>query len=541
MRSYLTMLGSSSIVLALLTGACAGDPDPVPAGDSSDVTSDWWTGERAKRQAALDDYLNEHRAELESFVNVPLGHSGFPVMMMRVFGELMPDLWAPDGDPTLAALGLGTNPWKKETRLPFGFGYSYNDPPLVPFAPIGIQVANFTCGACHVGRVQLENGKVQNLLGAPNTRFDASAFFKALTATPTHPGLTEERLKAAIASKPNGYFYGDELNVAQEKLERAVFSAAAGLILQKTAEGIGGNAKQRDLIAQKGYDKPGSPDFYASTPGRADAFGLTVVQFVNQSTLDELPTEPAITDIMSVWNQKDRAVSHWGGEMRSGVWPVVAAEFAVAGASKIVNVDNLEKSTSFLHGLPSPPYPFAVNKDRAMRGAKLFADNCASCHKAGDAQIYPLAELGTDVSRSKAFTPYTLEKFNAALKDSCRNGSVCQDIPENIIQKTAGYVATPLDGIWARAPYLHNGSVPTLRQLLVPSSRPANFERGSIAYDQKNVGFVWDKKEKGTVTYDTSKLGQRNAGHDSPKYLGSVNWAQETEKLEDLLEYMKTL
>lgn len=147
-------------------------------------------------------------------------------------------------------------------------------------------------------------------------------------------------------------------------------------------------------------------------------------------------------------------------------------------------------------------------------------------------------DVGTDDSRSQAFT---LTKFNAELKESCKNGEVCSNIPADIIHKTDGYVATPLDGIWARAPYLHNGSVPTLRHLLVPSSRPRRFERGSMTYDQTNVGFIWDRKEPISATYDTSKLGQSNKGHETPKYLGAVDWSQEPDRLSDLLEYMKTL
>jgi len=50
-----------------------------------------------------------------------------------------------------------------------------------------------------------------------------------------------------------------------------------------------------------------------------------------------------------------------------------------------------------------------------------------------------------------------------------------------------GYVAGPLDGVWALAPYLHNGSVPTLRQLLVPKNRVKTFLRGAISYDAKEV------------------------------------------------------
>ena len=58
-------------------------------------------------------------------------------------------------------------------------------------------------------------------------------------------------------------------------------------------------------------------------------------------------------------------------------------------------------------------------------------------------------------------------------------------------KKTNGYAAAPLDGVWLRAPYLHNGSVPTLRDLLnAPAERPTSFYRGYDVYDYINGGFI---------------------------------------------------
>ena len=83
-------------------------------------------------------------------------------------------------------------------------------------------------------------------------------------------------------------------------------------------------------------------------------------------------------------------------------------------------------------------------------------------------------------------------------------------------RKTDGYVAVPLDGVWLRAPYLHNGSVPSLADLLEPPDRrPAQFWRGYDVYDPANVGFVSSGPEArriGTL-HDTSKPGNSNAGH----------------------------
>ena len=78
----------------------------------------------------------------------------------------------------------------------------------------------------------------------------------------------------------------------------------------------------------------------------------------------------------------------------------------------------------------------------------------------------------------------------------------------------------PLDGLWLRAPYLHNGSVPTLRDLLEPvDKRPKVFYRGNDLYDQKNVGFVsTEATEQGRkfFKYDTGADGNSNVGHDGP-------------------------
>ena len=82
--------------------------------------------------------------------------------------------------------------------------------------------------------------------------------------------------------------------------------------------------------------------------------------------------------------------------------------------------------------------------------------------------------------------------------------------------RSDGYVAVPLDGLWLRAPYLHNGSVPSLADLLEPPERrPREFWRGYDVYDPANVGFVSSGPEAGRIgtLHDTSKPGNSNAGH----------------------------
>ena len=106
--------------------------------------------------------------------------------------------------------------------------------------------------------------------------------------------------------------------------------------------------------------------------------------------------------------------------------------------------------------------------------------------------------------------------------------------------KTHGYANVPLDGIWLRAPYLHNGSVPSLRDLLEPSdNRPTVFYRGNDVYDPQNVGFRADLPEadgKKFFAFDTRVPGNGNQGHEGAEYGTELS----TDKKNALLEYLKT-
>jgi hypothetical protein len=118
------------------------------------------------------------------------------------------------------------------------------------------------------------------------------------------------------------------------------------------------------------------------------------------------------------------------------------------------------------------------------------------------------------------------------------------DIPDSEIipdrSKKPVYASQPLDGIWARAPFLHNGSVPTLYHLLVPSERPRTFRRGNLHYDKNNVGFEWRKG--GMTTYNTKLPGLSNVGHSDRKvFFGGIDFKKDAAKRKALMEYLKTL
>ena len=104
-------------------------------------------------------------------------------------------------------------------------------------------------------------------------------------------------------------------------------------------------------------------------------------------------------------------------------------------------------------------------------------------------------------------------------------------------RKTNGYANMPLDGLWLRAPYLHNGSVPSLRDLLEPpAKRPKSFYRGYDVFDTDRVGFqsqVAEENGRKYFLYDTTLAGNANSGHAYGLELSDQDKSA-------LVEYLKT-
>lgn len=142
----------------------------------------------------------------------------------------------------------------------------------------------------------------------------------------------------------------------------------------------------------------------------------------------------------------------------------------------------------------------------------------------------PIAEIGSDRSRLDSYTYELLSNQNTLFAGS--------EDRFHQFRKTDGYANMPLDGIWLRSPYLHNGSVPTLRDLLAPANqRPKTFYRGNDVFDQNNVGFVSDVAEeqgKPFFKYETTLPGNSNDGH----LYGTDLSAEEKDAL---IEYLKQL
>ena len=296
----------------------------------------------------------------------------------------------------------------------------------------------------------------------------------------------------------------------------------------------------------KGFSK--SNGLPADVPGMTEA--VTDAKVAADRILQNLshwaPPVPAPIDIKSVNWAVHRYHANWDGNQGASSRSLASGASAT-GDPRMVNVRIHEPLNPFIDNLPPPPYPFnSVDLARAREGKALFKARCATCHTPRNQTIYPVAKLGVDPNRALVNTSVSRYGLAALVTEAChiyglnnrgkpgadwcvppgdwqaRLDEYFRDTPRRVAEGTHGYKAEMLHGIWAQAPYLHNGSVPTLGQLICPSTRPPRFLRGNVHYDEGLVGFEWANRPRArygpddTVLikeYDTSVPGKANTGH----------------------------
>jgi hypothetical protein len=267
----------------------------------------------------------------------------------------------------------------------------------------------------------------------------------------------------------------------------------------------------------------------ASGPGRNDAFGLLSASLLNR------PQPYAPIKFGLVWNIDKRTWVHWDGNTKSPIARNLLASLGLGaplhGKRGDLDFAVVKRQTDLSESIRPPKYPFAVDQAAAKRGAAHFETKCASCHGGpeSDKRLYPIAEVGTDPHRAELFTEKQAEGFNKFLAEL---EAVGYEPPKEFgVRSTGKYWAATLTGVWARSPYLHNGSVRTMQELLTaPAQRAKTFHRGSQEYDANQMGYT----DAGVYVFDATTDGNSNAGHDYGSKLSS-------EQKRELLEYLKTL
>jgi hypothetical protein len=396
--------------------------------------------------------------------------------------------------------------------------------------PIGVSRRNvqgldrvfLNCAICHVGTVRdTPEAQSRIILGMPANVVDLQAFERFLFACAVDENFSPDRLVPEIGRR-----------VPEEDWLNRLLLRVIGVSLMRD---------RMITLRDRFRFQDREPD---CGPGRVDTFNPPKVLL--NFRMDLLPESEWVgnCDLPSIWNQSKRKGMwlHWDGNNNSVEERNRSASFGTGALPPTLDRASLKRVEDWMFDKATPPsYPYPIESKLAAKGEVLYRQYCVRCHGqnghdfAGEfvGQVTPIEDVKTDRHRLDSYT-YEL----------CANQNLLYAAyPEERFKhfrKTFGYANQPLDGIWLRAPYLHNGSVPTLRDLLEPSAvRPRRFYRGCDVYDAHKVGFVSNVQEENGRRYfhfDTNLPGNGNSGHEGPEYGTELS----SDQKDALVEYMKT-
>ncbi len=293
-----------------------------------------------------------------------------------------------------------------------------------------------------------------------------------------------------------------------------------------------------------------TPYLYAPVKGVnvADHLAALLVAHRNPSNfgwsddwLLEKPSELVPTDTPPWWLLKKKNAMFYNGFGRGdfGRFLMASNLLTVNDTSESRAVDeHMPDVLSYIYSLKPPAYPGKIDKALAAKGRVVFQQSCGGCHGSyGDKESYPNLLIPESIVRTDSLlcksnysTPQFVNWFNQSWFTTGNHPARLE--PYN------GYIAPPLDGIWVTAPYLHNGSVPTLEAVLFSKYRPTYWSRDfdHPQYDTENPGWKYttETAATNTSTYNTTLPGYGNYGHTFGDKLS------EGER-HAVLEYLKTL
>lgn len=505
----------------------------------------------------------------------------------------------------LARFGFLVDPAQKATpqnpgNLPVGFTRHQNPGSTEQFLDI-------TCAACHTGElrfkgqaIRIDGGSAQHVLPSSVPTLRGGSFGQALVAslasTYYNPWKFERFARRVL---------GQDYEARHEALRNSFKTSLDTFLrvawndthrgLYPTEEGPGrtdafgriANATFGDAISAKNYRVANAPVDY---PQLWEMWTFDWVQWNGSAQQPMARNVGEALGVGATLNLFDAQGKPLQGDAR---YP------------SSVRVHDLHTIEETLQLLKPPTWPQAllgtIDKPLAIQGRALFADNCAGCHVPQVVQgpdrpvqrlhMLPVNVIGTDpgAANNIADHRFDLTSLQWDLNELANLGVQLHPAPtqpldlsqlsvakglayvtafvENRAYRDAGvtpaerpaldgfglpigvrelraYKARPLAGVWATPPFLHNGSVPTIYQLLSPQDeRATTFYKGSFEYDPRHLGYRTEAFTNGFL-FDTRLTGNRNSGHEfraGERGNGVIGRLLQPQERWALLEYLKVL
>ncbi len=545
----------------------AAPPSPAPEGPKADPLGD---------VAASIRWLDQgwSKEQIDRWYTTPQGSELMPYRMFMALEQA-------EGAALLRDV-------ENMQRLRFLTGYE--SPRNPDGLPVGLvkdgESIGMTCAACHTNQINYQgvglwidggpamadfNGFMEGLVAAIEATLRDATKFERFAARVLGDGASEEAKRALHAELKQVY----KVRASALKVNHAEVPAgyarldAFGRIINKAlrlADARNGSPSDAPVSYPFLWDTPQHD--YVQWNGFAANIGLG-------------PLQRNVGQIIGVFGSIELDVEN----------------AAARGYPSSANIPNLIELESLARSLQSPVWPEDVlpklDERLLARGETIYAEQCERCHQRIDrasptrrvvAQMIGLESIGTDpraassiitagglsgalagqkeeITEGRVIGPQllglqaisnliagvlrgnmagetgqkiaALARAGASSSLPAKQGDYPRD-PKNPLASLLAYKARSLNGVWATAPFLHNGSVPTLDDLLrSPEQRPARFWVGRLEFDPARVGFV-SEAFPGGYEFDTSKPGNSNAGHTYGTTLSDPDRAA-------LLEFLKSL
>ncbi len=422
----------------------------------------------------------------------------------------------------------------------------------MPF--VAIEVANLGCAGCHAGTTYDASGfpTGEAWVGLPNTSVNLEAFsqsaYASLKRAIRQPDTLQRRVEALFPEMSRSERF--TLRHLLLRRIRKTFAARAATLDAPNPFSVGGPGLTNGVAALKAQlgllarDRMQAEYGFTSIPDLASR-GL------RSSLLYDGTYAPRGAVRFAPRSIADASLAHV-----DSLAPIVAfftvPTMGMRPADAEKAIPRVREALNWLATeYQPPPFPGVIDENLAHSGGDLFALRCASCHGRYDDRARP--------PRPLVWFPNALSPQSAMKTDSARWAALDSAALARLAatpyaarymatRRTGGYVAPILSGLWATAPYLHNGSVPTLWQLMTPAERPERFLVGGHRLDYATVGIAggvgpdgvyrypagyipWSEPE----LYDTRLPGLGNRGHEHE--FTDLTDAQKRA----LLEYLKGL